>query len=207
MRVLDRRAVLFLLLTALFLGAIFYQYQLVSSNVSETENGKRRFQAESITALNFIEELAFLHKNYPEFQNLTESQHVIDRRELVDNNNLDSQRKVSWIKHLESAKNHLAIAEMNFDIYPYRPVADGLQGLMISIGVESIVLRVSLLHDGVLAQLLTYLKEYAPNPFVISSLEVERIQSADTSTTQINAVVTMAWHLIDVDGVSDAVSS
>ena len=121
----------------------------------------------------------------------------------------DAQRKVQWIKILEAAKDQIDITAMSFDVYPYQSNFSEQEGLKVRAGFEQIVIRLSLLHDGKLAKLLTYLEEHAPNSFVVSSLEIELTDNAatDLQEARLKAELIIKWYLIDVKGEDNAIAS
>ncbi len=211
MRYLDLRTGFLLLLSALFLVGIFFQHQTVLAGITQSKNQNSLYLTNKLSVLATVEEVQLMQNYYPTFQSLIESQRIVvsqDSDSLQESNSgsgMSSQRKISWIKLLESAGSQLDIKEMSFEIYPGKFVVGGQQRLPISVSAESIVLQVSLLHDGVLANLLSYLREYAPNPFVVSSLEIARSgekevrQSNEKAINQLAAEITLKWHLIEVN--------
>ena len=212
MRYLDRRTCLLLIGNVLCLLVLIYPLLTVSSSVVRSADQKNRFLADKKTALATLEELEFLEKNYPAFQAFIDNQ-KFEYGPVSDGlGGMESQRKLSWIKHLQSSKTRLGIRQMSFELYPYQPIADNLESLEISIGVESIVLRVSLLHDGVLAELLEKLTHNAPNPFVVTAIEIDRVGLnrkgvAANGEDNITAEITMTWYLIDAEGADNDVAS
>lgn len=212
MSYIDLRTGFLLLLSVLLLAGIIFQHQTVLASITQSKNQNNRYLTNNLSALATVEEVQLMQNYYPSFQSLIESQRVVTSqesvalRELNSGSGMSSQRKIRWIKLLESAGNQLDIKEMSFEIYPGQFVVGGQQRLPISVSAESIVLQVSLLHDGVLVNLLSYLREYAPNPFVVSSLEIARSgekevrQSNKKAINQVTAEITLKWHLIEVIG-------
>lgn len=233
MKNLGRYTSMYLFVTVCCIAAITFLFQTVSSGVAQSEHRKHSFVSKKNSALTAIDEALFLQASYPDFQELIDSQKLSVRRTASVSENLiarrdknapysnqtkyrttydsdnKTQRKVSWIKTLEAAKVELGIAEMSFEIYPYQSVANELQDLSIAIGFESIVLHVSLLHEGVLAGLLKYLHANAPNLFLTTSITMERLSdSIDAENAiQLTAEVTLKWHLIEIDEVGDEIES
>ena len=219
----DRRVILYLMLTVGCISTMCYQLHAVASGAGVLESQKKSFLSSRNAALKVADDTAFLEANYSQLQKLVDDQklHVRQHAGLIDDqanapqarvaadsrsSELSSyqnpQRKVSWIKTLQSAKTDVGIAEMSFEIYPIQPIAGDLQDLQVAVGFESVVLQVSMLHDGLLATLIAYLEEHAPNPFTVTALSIERVgESADSKiAASINAEITIKWYLIEIEG-------
>jgi len=102
---------------------------------------------------------------------------------------------------------------MSFEIYPVRSILQNQAELLVSVSVEVIELKVSVLHDGKISELVNYLNTNAPNEFVISALEINRmerkINNGITTAKMINLEVlcTIKWYSIDVTGDSNDIQS
>jgi len=115
-------------------------------------------------------------------------------------------RKVQWVRLLETAKTQVGISAMSFDVYPYQAVVSSRQEFKVQVGVEKIVLNLSLLHDGKLADLIKYLEDHAPNVFVVTAVSIERVDESTTNgftdreEIRLKAELTIQWYLIEVAG-------
>jgi len=220
----DRRVILYLILTAGCICAMCYQLHAVASGAGALESQKKGFLSSRNAAFKVVEDTTFLEANYSQLQKLVDDQKIrvrqhvgqigdqanaLQARVTADsksselNSYQNPQRKVSWIKTLQSAKTNVGVAEMSFEIYPIQSIAGNLQDLQVAVGFESVVLQVSMLHDGLLATLIAYLEEHAPNPFTVTALSIERVgESADSKiAARINAEITIKWYVIEIEGV------
>lgn len=213
------------MLTASCVAAIVYQFMTLASEVADMKKRKNSFLLTKKTALDVIEDTVYLKANYSQFQQLVDDQKltigqhtamVDDQADLTLSGKISSQtgyqhaqRKVAWIKTLQAAKANVNIAEMSFEIFPIQSIAGTLQNLQVGIGFESIVLQVSLLHDGLLAALIAYLEAYAPNPFLVTALTIEKAdESIDTNIVALyKAKITIKWYLIEIEGTHDDMAS
>lgn len=196
MRAVDSIAATLVLCVVLSSLVIFTQYKRGWSAQINTERSQSRTVNDNHNAVLKIEELRFLKANYSAFTDLT------------DQNTSKAQRRVSWIELLEKAKIDLQIAELSFDIYPRRLINNN-QGMnnqtdLIAVGVETLVLRASLLHEGIIPLLTDYLRRHSMTPFIISAFEIKRIEDISASTTlmgknaNVLAEFTIQWYSLDV---------
>ena len=84
---------------------------------------------------------------------------------------------------------------------------------MVSVGVELIELKLSLMHDGKLSEFMNYLNAYAPNEFVVTKLDISRVErvinNGITTPKMINleAFCTIKYYSIDAVGDGDVSQS
>lgn len=198
---LDRTIIGFALATTLSAGVVYFQVNDVMQSQSWVEKKRSEFLSKNVSVFTNLDDSDFLEANYTSF------------RGILDKNTSDSKSKVKWIKLLESAKSQLDLAEMSFEIYPARSIAQNQAELLVAVSVEVIELKVSVLHDGKISELVNYLNTYAPNEFVITALDIKRnrrkIDNGITTAKMINLDVlfTIKWYSIDVIGESNDIQS
>lgn len=198
---LDRTIIGFALATTLSAGVVYFQVNDVMQSQRWVEKKRSEFLSKNGSVFTNLDDSDFLEANYTSF------------RGILDKNTSDSKSKVKWIKLLESAKSQLDLAEMSFEIYPARSIAQNQAELLVAVSVEVIELKVSVLHDGKISELVNYLNTYAPNEFVITALDIKRnrrkIDNGITTAKMINLDVlfTIKWYSIDVIGESNDIQS
>jgi len=197
----DRIIIGCILIAALSAGVVYFQIHDVMQSLHGVENKRSEYLSKNMSVFADLDDSGFLEANYSNFRN------VLDRKSS------DSKRKIEWIKLLESARSKLDLAEMSFEIYPVRSILQNQAELLVSVSVEVIELKVSVLHDGKISELVNYLNTNAPNEFVISALEINRmerkINNGITTAKMINLEVlcTIKWYSIDVTGDSNDIQS
>jgi len=197
----DRIIIGCILVAALSAGVVYFQIHDVMQSLHGVENKRSEYLSKNMSVFADLDDSGFLEANYSNFRN------VLDRKSS------DSKRKIEWIKLLESARSKLDLAEMSFEIYPVRSILQNQAELLVSVSVEVIELKVSVLHDGKISELVNYLNTNAPNEFVISALEINRmerkINNGITTAKMINLEVlcTIKWYSIDVTGDSNDIQS
>jgi len=197
----DRIIIGCILVAALSAGVVYFQIHDVMQSLHGVENKRSEYLSKNMSVFADLDDSDFLEANYSNFRN------VLDRKSS------DSKRKIEWIKLLESARSKLDLAEMSFEIYPVRSILQNQAELLVSVSVEVIELKVSVLHDGKISELVNYLNTNAPNEFVISALEINRmerkINNGITTAKMINLEVlcTIKWYSIDVTGDSNDIQS
>lgn len=214
MNYFDRQASFLTMVILVLQAVIFYQHKVVLASIAEADAQSLQYVSGKASALGSVEGLQFMQQNYPAFQALVDNRRVVLKPKNADQEPFDRsesamQRKMSWIKLLQESKTQFDIADMSFEVFPYQPITTESKKSPLAVGVESIVLQVSLLHDGVLAELMTFLRQSAPNTFTVSAIELERDNRGrdNNSLAQIAAEITIKWYLIEVEeGRSDVVS-
>jgi len=197
----DRIIIGCILVAALSAGVVYFQIHDVMQSLHGVENKRSEYLSKNMSVFADLDDSGFLEANYSNFRN------VLDRKSS------DSKRKIEWITLLESARSKLDLAEMSFEIYPVRSILQNQAELLVSVSVEVIELKVSVLHDGKISELVNYLNTNAPNEFVISALEINRmerkINNGITTAKMINLEVlcTIKWYSIDVTGDSNDIQS
>ena len=197
----DRAVSVYLLAATLAAGAIYSEVQNISQSNSEIERKRTEFLTKKVSVFAGMDDSGFLETNYSSFT------------DMLGRNSSDSKGKVEWIKLLKSAKSQLDLTEMSFDIYPARSITQNQDELLVSISVEVIELKLSLLHDGKISEFMNYLNANAPNNFVVTALEINRIErkvdSAISPPKMVNLEVlcTIEWYSIDMIGNGNDVQS
>ena len=182
---------------ALSVGATYFQVQSIARSAGTVDKNRSEFLSKKVSLIAGIDDSDFLNTNYSVFET------------ILGRNSSDSKRKAEWINLLKSAKSQLDLTEMSFDIYPARAITQNQQELLVSISVEIIELKLSLLHDGKLVEFINFLNAHAPNEFVIAALELKRVDNERTAPKMINleALCTIKWYSIDMIGESDDLQS
>jgi len=198
---MDRAIIGFLSAAGLSVGMIYFQYNNVTQSMNEVEKRRSEFLSGNASVLASLDDSSFLESNYKEFKN------VINRKSF------DSRRKVEWINLLKTAKSQLDLAEMSFEIYPARSIVQNHAELLVSVNVEIIELKVSVLHDGKISELLSYLNTHAPNDFSVDTFDISRVERKtknDTDTQKminLEVLCTIKWYSLDMIGEGNDLQS
>jgi len=196
LRCCDRSVWVFVLVATACGAALVFQYKKVSVGYKNIEVAKSAFYTGQRASLAEHDDQIFLKKNRSDF------------KQVVEKNRFDSRNRVQWVSLLESAKSMLGISEMSFEIYPSREVSTNHPELFFTIGVESIELKISLLHDGKLVELMDYLRVHAPISYAVTKMEIaksdRKIDNGMTSPKIIGLEVlcTIEWYSIDLKSES-----
>lgn len=191
------------LVTVFCVVVMYAQYRSVLDSAAQSDIQHRLFRSDKQTAFLSMQENSFLQTNYPMFQKIVQGYQGSNA----------ALRKVQWVRLLETAKTQVGISAMSFDVYPYQAVVSSRQEFKVQVGVEKIVLNLSLLHDGKLADLIKYLEDHAPNVFVVTAVSIERVDESTTNgftdreEIRLKAELTIQWYLIEVAGADDAIAS
>ncbi len=205
MKLIDTRRALTILLMMICLAAIKIQHHFLVNKVvaggTQIESSKNRFQLSRDSVARTVVDTQFLQKSYPAFTGLVHQNRVELISESLSVEASSTQRKISWIKLLESARSDLNISKMSFEVYPIESVTEGQEGLSVDVGFEAIILDVSLLHEGVLGELMNYLYERAPVMFTVSKMSIDRNSNGPgrSSAENINAEIAIRWYVIRVE--------
>ncbi len=190
----DNAIFIFIMVATLSVSVIFFQLQNVMQSRSGVEKKRSEFLSSEVAAYTSLEDSRFLETTNLAFER------------ILHRNSAVSKRKIEWIKLLKTAQAQLNLAEMSFEIHPPRSVTSSRDDLWVAVGVEFIELKLSLVHDGKLSELLSYLNTYAPNEFIVSKIEINRVErdinNGITTPKIINLEVrcTVKWYSIDMVG-------
>jgi len=193
---IDRSVCAFVLVVAACAAAVTFQYKRISDGYHKIAVARSAFSSGQRAALAEHDDQVFFKKNRSAFNS------------AIEQNMFDSSHRVQWISLLESAKSKLGISEMSFEIYPSREVSKNHPELLFTIGVESIELKMSLLHDGRLVEVMDYLSAHAPNSYAVTNMEItksdRKIDNGITSPKIIGLEVlcTLEWYSIDLKSES-----
>ena len=201
MKRLDSVIAVLLVATTLSVGGVTIQAQKIVNIQDETDRKRSDFLSQRLSLFTSLDDSRFLEANGTAF------------KDILEESSANSKRKIEWINFLKSAGSQLNLAEMSFEIYPSRSITQAQDELMVSVGVELIELKLSLMHDGKLSEFMNYLNAYAPNEFVVTKLDISRVErvinSGITTPKMINleALCTIKYYSIDAVGDGDVSQS
>lgn len=191
---LDRGIVVLMVAALASSAAIVLQYNRIILGQVEAEKSRGLFLSRKNSIIAGYEEQHYLKANYQAAKN------------AVTKKSSDAQQKLKWLKVLESVKSELGISELALEIYPQRPAIAHSTDLLVSVGVTTINIKVSLLHDGKLTDFISYLRENAPEKFVVTSFSIERVdRTVDNGITNpkktlLEAEFTLEQYALSVAG-------
>ena len=194
MKRLDSVIAVLLVATTLSVGGVTIQAQKIVNIQDETDRKRSDFLSQRLSLFTSLDDSRFLEANGTAF------------KDILEESSANSKRKIEWINFLKSAGSQLNLAEMSFEIYPSRSITQAQDELMVSVGVELIELKLSLMHDGKLSEFMNYLNAYAPNEFVVTKLDISRVErvinNGITTPKMINleAFCTIKYYSIDAVG-------
>lgn len=201
MKRLDSVIAVLLVATTLSVGGVTIQAQKIVNIQDETDRKRSDFLSQRLSLFTSLDDSRFLEANGTAF------------KDILEESSANSKRKIEWINFLKSAGSQLNLAEMSFEIYPSRSITQAQDELMVSVGVELIELKLSLMHDGKLSEFMNYLNAYAPNEFVVTKLDISRVErvinNGITTPKMINLEVfcTIKYYSIDAVGDGDVSQS
>jgi len=201
MKRLDSVIAVLLVATTLSVGGVTIQAQKIVNIQDETDRKRSDFLSQRLSLFTSLDDSRFLEANGTAF------------KDILEESSANSKRKIEWINFLKSAGSQLNLAEMSFEIYPSRSITQAQDELMVSVGVELIELKLSLMHDGKLSEFMNYLNAYAPNEFVVTKLDISRVErvinNGITTPKMINleAFCTIKYYSIDAVGDGDVSQS
>ncbi len=201
MKRLDSVIAVLLVATTLSVGGVTIQAQKIVNIQDETDRKRSDFLSQRLSLFTSLDDSRFLEANGTAF------------KDILEESSANSKRKIEWINFLKSAGSQLNLAEMSFEIYPSRSITQAQDELMVSVGVELIELKLSLMHDGKLSEFMNYLNAYAPNEFVVTKLDISRVErvinNGITTPKMINleALCTIKYYSIDAVGDGDVSQS
>ena len=201
MKRLDSVIAVLLVATTLSVGGVTIQAQKIVNIQDETDRKRSDFLSQRLSLFTSLDDSRFLEANGTAF------------KDILEESSANSKRKIEWINFLKSAGSQLNLAEMSFEIYPSRSITQAQDELMVSVGVELIELKLSLMHDGKLSEFMNYLNAYAQNEFVVPKLAISRVErvinNGITTPKMINleAFCTIKYYSIDAVGDGDVSQS
>lgn len=201
MKRLDSVIAVLLVATTLSVGGVTIQAQKIVNIQDETDRKRSDFLSQRLSLFTSLDDSRFLEANGTAF------------KDILEESSANSKRKIEWINFLKSAGSQLNLAEMSFEIYPSRSITQAQDELMVSVGVELIELKLSLMHDGKLSEFMNYLNAYAPNEFVVTKLDISRVErvinNGITTPKMINleTFCTIKYYSIDAVGDGDVSQS
>lgn len=191
MKYFDRTLFFIMFFAALLLMVIL----LVLSDQARAQSGITKqhalFKTKHAGTVSEMANRDFLVKNYDAYES------------AIRRLGMGAKQRREWVEWLGVAKNELNLSEVEFDIYP---LVEVVSDDVINIGQETISLKLSLLHEGQLLELISYLRRQVRYPFEIISMEIKRdaakLDNGLTKPKQRNLIVRcdIRWYSIDASG-------